>query len=61
MKRYLYTILIAALVLGCDSKFSDEFESLRNDVESLNARLDELCGQTNDNLDALQALVDAIE
>lgn len=61
MKRYFYAILIAALVLGCDSKFSDEFESLRNDVESLNARLDELCGQTNDNLDALQALVDAIE
>ncbi|MGN1211428.1 MAG: PL29 family lyase N-terminal domain-containing protein [Candidatus Cryptobacteroides sp.] len=62
MKKYLTIILAAGLMMtGCDSLVRDELINLHDQLDILNSRLDELCRETNENLSALSAIVNAIK
>lgn len=61
MKRFLSIFFVIALICGCDAKYAEEFDDIRQKIAELNIRLDALCDKTNDNLEALQELLKAVE
>ena len=56
MKKYLSILLAALIVAACHGAIWDKL----NDHEARIARLEQLCNQMNTNIDALQAIVNAI-
>ncbi len=62
MKKILGIVLLGSLLLsGCDKLVVDELTYLHSQIDELNARLDELCKETNDNIASLTTIVNAVE
>lgn len=62
MKRILFLLFAATVLLGCNSDYDDSALTGRvDDLENRVAKLEELCKQMNTNISSLQTLVDALQ
>ena len=59
-KIFAFTVAIISL-FSCADKYTDDFNQIRDKINEVNRLLDELCDQTNANMEALQAIVIALE
>ena len=62
MKRILFLLFAATVLLGCNSDYDDSALTGRvDDLENRVAKLEELCKQMNTNISSLQTLVNALQ
>ena len=63
MKRLLNSLLVGFALFAssaCADIFREEIYDIHAEIDKINARLDELCQELNENVSSLQTIIDAI-
>ena len=61
MKKIFAFVVSLLTILSCSEKYADDFNQIRDKIDEVKQMLDDLCEQTNANMESLQAIVKALE
>lgn len=61
MKKIFVLIISLLTMVSCSKKYADDFEAIRDKIKDVERILNELCDETNAQMEALKAIVKAFE